>query len=74
MLRIYLRLFFTKLENFLLFFKNYKQIYEILMKSVIYRKKVLKVLEINKIKLSKKLEIIDLKQSHPTSKSINYVR
>ncbi|HSA07623.1 MAG TPA: hypothetical protein P5556_10655 [Candidatus Gastranaerophilales bacterium] len=44
------------------------------MKSVIYRKKVLKVLEINKIKLSKKLEIIDLKQSHPTSKSINYVR
>jgi len=74
MLRIYLRLFFTKLENFLLFFKNYKQIYEILMKSVIYRKKVLKVLEINKIKLSKKLEIIDLKQSRPTSKSINYVR
>jgi len=44
------------------------------MKTVIYRKKVYKVLDINKGKLSRKLEIIDLTNQKQTSKSINFVR
>jgi|GEM_PF-3143092 len=74
MLRLYLIRLFSKLKKFIFIFKNYKRLHHNFMKTVIYRKKVYKVLDINKGKLSRKLEIIDLTNQKQTSKSINFVR
>ena len=74
MLRLYLRLFFNKLEKFIHLLKNYKNLHYNFIKPALYRKKMHKVLENNKDKLTRKLEIIELDNQHKTSKSINFVR
>ncbi len=74
MLRFYLRLSFSRVEKFINSLKNYREFHHNFIKSAIYKKKIRKVLEINRDKLSEKLDIIDTTNQSPTSKAINFVR
>ena len=72
MLRLYLRLIFNGV--FLNFFTNCKKLCFSFIKPALYRKKIKKVIEINKLKLSKKQDIINLINKPQHTKSINFVR
>ncbi len=74
MKRLYLRLIFNKIEKFLHLLKNYKNPYLNFIKPFLYKKKIKKVLELNKNRLLKKKEIINLNSNTKTSKVISFVR
>lgn len=74
MLRTYLRLIFNGFGKILFFFKNYKKLYLAFIKPYIYKKKIIKVLEINKSRLANKQGIIKSTINQQYSNSINFVR
>ncbi len=74
MQRVCLRLAFNRLEGTLYFVKNLKDFFHSLIKPVLYKKKMKKVLEINRRKLEKKQNIFNSKIVRKNAKAMNFVR
>ena len=74
MQRLYLRLIFSRLEKTLYFFKDFKTLVYNLIKPAVYKKKMIKVLELNRKKLLKKQDIINSKNGHKNAKFMNVTR
>ena len=74
MQRLYLRLIFSRLAKTLYFFKDFKNMVYNLIKPALYKKKMIKVLEINRKKLLKKQDIINSKNGNKKAKFMNVTR
>lgn len=74
MQRIYLRLVFSKIQKVPYFVQNFKKLMYNLIKPALYKKKMKKLLEINKLKLSKKQNIVNSKNALNCAKTMNFTR
>lgn len=63
MSRLYLRLFFHRIEKTIFFFNNLKTFFSNFSKPIIRKQKLNKVLKINRDKLTKKQDIINSERS-----------
>lgn len=74
MQRLYLRLVFSRLQKSFYLITHLRKFIYNLIKPASYRKKMKKVLEINRLKLTKKQDIFNSKIAVNYAKTMNFIR